>query len=99
MENNGLKKLSINEEEVLSSNFNNNKTFDEFISCLQDIVIEEEFSNLRNTFFDKYYNEFDEFKEENNLEHYNIFKKYVSTIETYLSEVSTKKFKFNKDLI
>ena len=75
-----------NEDFTSYENYESND-FDEFMNCLQDIVIEDEFMELRNDFFDKYCISFDENKEENKLEHYDIFKKYVSTIEGYLSEV------------
>lgn len=74
------------EEDIVSDNKPMDK-FNEFICILQDIVIEDEFTDIRNNFFEKYYNQFDEKTEENKLEHYDIFKEYVSTIEGYLEKV------------
>ena len=60
--------------------------FDRFIEQLQEIVIEEEFENLRNTLFEKYCGIFED-SEENKLIYTDIFKEYVEKLETYIETV------------
>jgi len=55
-----------------------------FVEALQEIVIQDEFYEMRNAFFKKYNNIFTEEKDENSHEAYTIFKKYVSVIEGIL---------------
>jgi hypothetical protein len=57
-----------------------------FIEKLQDIVIEEEFENLREKFCEKYSGNFEE-GEENKLIYMDIFKEYVKTVEGYIESV------------
>lgn len=63
----------------------------EFIDNLQQIVIEDEFSNLRNSFFEKYNKIFDSSKEENSLKAYEVFQDYVKSIEGFLSKELNKR--------
>jgi hypothetical protein len=49
-------------------------------------VIEDEFEKLRNTFFEKYCDVFEE-TEENKLIYTNIFKEYINKLETYIENV------------
>ena len=60
--------------------------FDRFIEQLQEIVIEKEFENLRNTLFEKYCGIFED-SEENKLIYTDIFKEYVEKLETYIETV------------
>jgi ADP-ribosylation factor 2-binding protein len=60
--------------------------FDCFIEKLQEIVIEEDFENLKDDFMEKYCEEFEE-KEENKLSYMNIFKEYNKIVESYIEKV------------
>jgi hypothetical protein len=57
-----------------------------FIEKLQEIVIEDEFETVKDEFFDKYCDEFED-KEENKISYMDIFKKYTQTIEAYIEQV------------
>lgn len=71
--------------------------FDAFIEKLQEIVIEDNFEKLKETFMNKYYQEFEE-QEENKLSYMNIFKEYTKTIESYIESVRIlKKLKINNN--
>ena len=61
--------------------------FDRFIEQLQELVIEDEFEDLRNTFFEKYCDVFEN-TDENKLVYTEIFKQYVKTLEVYIETVS-----------
>ena len=54
-------------------------------------MIEEEFENLQEEFFAKYYQEFEE-KDENKLVYTSIFKKYTELTETYIETVNLIKY-------
>ena len=60
--------------------------FDYFIEKLQDIVIEDEFEVLRNAFFEKYCEIFED-TEENKLIYTDIFKEYIKKLEYYIESV------------
>ena len=53
---------------------------------MQEIVIEEEFENLRNDLFEKYCDIFED-TEENKLIYTEIFKEYIKKLETYIETV------------
>ena len=57
--------------------------FDQFVGSLQEIVINEEFEELQNSFFKSYCSHFDN-TEENKLIYTDIFKKYKNTVESYI---------------
>ena len=59
--------------------------FDAFVGSLQEIVINEEFEDLQNSFFKKYCTHFEN-TEENKLIYMDIFKKYKDTIEGYIED-------------
>lgn len=72
----------------------------EFVDNLQQIVIEDEFSNLRNTFFEKYSGKFNKESDENSIESYQIFKEYVNKIEGFLTKELNQRIKnLNIDLV
>lgn len=83
------------EEEILCENYCDTKDdFDkamEFIDNLQQIVIEDEFSELRNNFFEKHYKKFDD--TENKHNYYLIFEEYVKQIEGFLTNELSKRIK------
>ena len=57
----------------------------EFIDQLQMLVVEEEFSNMRNSFLQKYSSKFSK-KNDNPHECYDIFKSYLESIEKYFTK-------------
>ena len=61
--------------------------FDAYIEKLQDIVIEEEFEEMQNNYFEQFYAEFED-KEENKLTYTKIFKDYVKLTESYIEKVN-----------
>jgi hypothetical protein len=63
--------------------------FDNFVEKLQEIVIEDEFEKLRDDFFQKYADVFDN-QDENKLEYMDIFKKYTQIIESHIEKVGLK---------
>ena len=78
--------LDGDEEEFVfaSSNQNDNDDkFDLYVGALQDILMDEEFEQLRKQFSHKHCMEF-EATEENKLSYMQIFKEYQDTIESYL---------------
>lgn len=72
---------------------NEDKQIFEFIDNLQQIVIEDEFSDLRNSFFEKYSEYFNKDSDENSLETYEIFKSYTKEIEGFLTKELNKRIK------
>ncbi|KAJ8961180.1 hypothetical protein NQ318_008861 [Aromia moschata] len=65
------------------------KYFAQVIGCIEGIIIDEEFINLRNKFMDKYWREFDT-DEENKLVYMDIFKNYITTVEAFIEERLSK---------
>uniref|UniRef100_A0A1B0ABY9 ADP-ribosylation factor-like protein 2-binding protein n=1 Tax=Glossina pallidipes TaxID=7398 RepID=A0A1B0ABY9_GLOPL len=63
--------------------------FDQVIGHIEDIVLSEEFQTLHDSFLDKYCMKFEN-KEENQLEHMDIFQKYTITFEKFLVNEVTK---------
>ncbi|CAJ1057001.1 ADP-ribosylation factor-like protein 2-binding protein [Xyrichtys novacula] len=61
------------------------KAFDTVIGCIENIVIEEGFEQLQQSFLEKHYLEFDD-SEENKLSYTLIFKEYVDLLEKYLEQ-------------
>ncbi|KAF4520909.1 hypothetical protein B566_EDAN014422 [Ephemera danica] len=59
--------------------------FDEVISHIQDVLVEEGFQHLLQNFYEKYWREFD-YEEENKLHYTTIFQEYVAVIENYMEE-------------
>ena len=59
--------------------------FDAFVGSLQEIVINEEFEDLQNSFFKKHCIHFEN-TEENKLIYMDIFKKYKDTVESYIED-------------
>ncbi|XP_008309354.1 ADP-ribosylation factor-like protein 2-binding protein [Cynoglossus semilaevis] len=71
------------EEEVLVISSSTDAAFDSVIGCIEDIIMEEEFQQLQQTFMEKYYQEFDD-SDENKLSYTPIFKEYVDLLEKHL---------------
>lgn len=97
--NNKINNIEDDEEDFCYESYGNNnnnsekKEIYEFIDSLEEIVIEDQFSKIRNKFFEKHYKKFDETKEENSLETYDIFKEYTSILDNYLVKELNKRIK------
>ncbi|KAJ8920582.1 hypothetical protein NQ315_004721 [Exocentrus adspersus] len=75
-------------EEINISNIGTDESdnyFAQIIGCVEEIIVDEDFTKLQNKFLEEYWREFDN-EEENKLVYTEIFKKYISTIEKYLEE-------------
>ena len=59
-------------EEILAQDRDYNQ-FDEIIGCIEDIVIEQQFQDLQESFLEKHYHHFDIGTEENKLIYMEIF--------------------------
>ena len=59
-------------EEILAQDREYNQ-FDEIIGCIEDIVIEQQFQDLQESFLEKHYHHFDIGTEENKLIYMEIF--------------------------
>jgi len=70
--------------------------FDKFVETLQEIVIEDKFTDLKNEFFDKYCDDFED-KEENKLSYMTTFKEYTNIIEQYIVTVKILLFMLFKE--
>ncbi|CAG9768839.1 unnamed protein product [Ceutorhynchus assimilis] len=65
------------------------KSFAQIVGCIENIVISDEFLEIQNTFFDKYYSEFVDV-EENRLIYMDIFKQYLDIVEKYIEKELVK---------
>ncbi|KAI7802240.1 ADP-ribosylation factor-like protein 2-binding protein [Triplophysa rosa] len=59
--------------------------FDMIIGNIEDIIMEDEFQHLQQSFMEKYYPEFDD-SEENKLSYTPIFNEYIETLEKHLEQ-------------
>ncbi|KAM4733371.1 ADP-ribosylation factor-like protein 2-binding protein [Anableps anableps] len=64
--------------------------FDAVIGCILEIIMEEDFQHLQQSFMDKHYLEFDE-SDENKLSYTSIFNEYVDLLEKPLEEYLMKR--------
>lgn len=62
-----------------------NAAFDAVIACIEDIIIDEEFQQLQQSFMEKYYLEFED-SDENKLSYTPIFNEYVDLLEKHLEQ-------------
>ncbi|KAM3608740.1 uncharacterized protein V6R79_003936 [Siganus canaliculatus] len=62
-----------------------NAAFDAVIACIEDIIIDEEFQQLQQSFMEKYYLEFED-SDENKLSYTPIFNEYVDLLEKHLEK-------------
>uniref|UniRef100_A0A8D8QIS9 ADP-ribosylation factor-like protein 2-binding protein n=2 Tax=Cacopsylla melanoneura TaxID=428564 RepID=A0A8D8QIS9_9HEMI len=65
------------------SNTEPDELFHLIIGCIEDILIDPEFSDLQTKFLEKYWMEFDDV-EENKFIYMDIFQEYTQSIETHL---------------
>ncbi|KAM8860610.1 ADP-ribosylation factor-like protein 2-binding protein [Synchiropus picturatus] len=68
---------------AVSSSSTADACFDTVIGCIEDIIMDEEFRLLQQTFMEKYYLEFDD-SEENKLSYTTIFNEHVDLLEKHL---------------
>ncbi|KAM9853927.1 ADP-ribosylation factor-like protein 2-binding protein [Aulostomus maculatus] len=75
------------EEEIfaISSSSTADTAFDSVIGCIEDIIMEDEFGQLQQSFMDKHYLEFED-SEENKLSYTAIFNEYVDLLEKHLEQ-------------
>ncbi|KAJ8985825.1 hypothetical protein NQ317_012066 [Molorchus minor] len=70
-------------EYINTTNVNSDRYFSQIIGCIEEIIMDEEFIHLQNTFMEEYWTEFDN-EEENKLIYMDIFKKYIATVEKFI---------------
>lgn len=70
---------------AISSSSMAEAAFDTAIGCIEDIIMENEFQQLQQSFMEKYYSEFDD-SDENKLTYTPIFNEYVNLLEKYLEQ-------------
>ncbi|XP_060932016.1 ADP-ribosylation factor-like protein 2-binding protein [Limanda limanda] len=70
---------------AVSSSSATDSAFDAVIGCIENIIMEEEFQQLQQSFMEKYYLEFDD-SDENKLSYTPIFKEYVDRLEKHLEQ-------------
>lgn len=68
------------------------RRFTETIGCIEDMLVDEKFLDLRSDFMERHWREFDE-SEENKLIYTEIFVKYQETVEKYIVEQLRKNVK------
>ncbi|XP_068169244.1 ADP-ribosylation factor-like protein 2-binding protein [Antennarius striatus] len=68
-----------------SSSSTADSSFDTVIGSIEDIIMEESFQQLQQTFMEKHYHEFEE-SEENKLSYTPIFNEYVDILERHLEQ-------------
>ncbi|CAB1423474.1 unnamed protein product [Pleuronectes platessa] len=70
---------------AVSSSSATDSAFDAVIGCIENIIMEEEFQQLQQSFMEKHYLEFDN-SDENKLCYTTIFKEYVDRLEKHLEQ-------------
>ncbi|KAL6479067.1 hypothetical protein MHYP_G00125000, partial [Metynnis hypsauchen] len=73
------------EEFAVSRSSDADAVFDAVIGNIEEIIMEDAFQNLQQSFMEKYYLEFDD-SEENKLSYTPIFNEYVDLLEKYLEQ-------------
>ncbi|KAE8296615.1 ADP-ribosylation factor-like protein 2-binding protein [Larimichthys crocea] len=70
---------------AISSSSAADSAFDAVIGCIEDIIMEEDFQQLQQSFMEKHYLEFDD-SDENKLSYTPIFNEYVDLLEKHLEQ-------------
>ncbi|XP_029009701.1 ADP-ribosylation factor-like protein 2-binding protein [Betta splendens] len=70
---------------AISSSSAADTDFDSIIGCIEDIIMEEEFQQLQQSFMQKHYLEFED-SDENKLSYTPIFNEYVDLLEKHLEQ-------------
>ncbi|XP_051953696.1 ADP-ribosylation factor-like protein 2-binding protein [Xyrauchen texanus] len=73
------------EDFAVSKSSDADAQFDMVIGNIEDIIMEDEFQHLQQSFMEKYYLEFDE-SEENKLSYTPIFNEYIEILEKHLEQ-------------
>ncbi|XP_052008366.1 ADP-ribosylation factor-like protein 2-binding protein isoform X1 [Xyrauchen texanus] len=73
------------EEFAVSKSSDADAEFDMVIGNIEDIIMEDEFQHLQQSFMEKYYLEFDN-SEENKLSYTPIFNEYIKILENHLEQ-------------
>ncbi|XP_026879290.2 ADP-ribosylation factor-like protein 2-binding protein [Electrophorus electricus] len=73
------------EDFAISKSSDADAVFDTVIGNIEEIIMDDEFQNLQQSFMEKYYLEFDD-SEENKLIYTPIFNEYVDLLEKYLEQ-------------
>ncbi|XP_034391095.1 ADP-ribosylation factor-like protein 2-binding protein isoform X2 [Cyclopterus lumpus] len=85
-EDNIVEMVDMGEEHfAISSSSAADAAFDGIIGCIEDIIMEEEFQQLQQSFMEKHYLEFED-SDENKLSYTPIFDKYVDLLEKHLEQ-------------
>ncbi|KAJ3596615.1 hypothetical protein NHX12_003019 [Muraenolepis orangiensis] len=83
---NTVEMVEVDEENfALSNSSAADAAFDAVIGRIEDIIMEEEFQQLQQSFMDKHYMEFDD-SDENKLSYTPIFNDYVDLLERHLEQ-------------
>ncbi|XP_017274384.1 ADP-ribosylation factor-like protein 2-binding protein [Kryptolebias marmoratus] len=75
---------------AVSSSSAADSAFDAVIGCIEDIIMEEDFQHLQQSFMEKHYLEFDD-SDENKLSYTPIFNEYVDLLEKHLEQQLTER--------
>eukprot|EP00794_Sanderia_malayensis_P018556 gene18556-20423_t len=81
----GFYKMADEEMIVSGSSTQADEKFDNTIGALEDILLDDKFQDLQDSFMDQYYKEFED-TEENKLIYMDIFKEYTEMLEKYIEE-------------
>ncbi|XP_033491200.1 ADP-ribosylation factor-like protein 2-binding protein isoform X2 [Epinephelus lanceolatus] len=73
------------ENVAISSSSAADAAFDALIGCIEDIIMEEDFQQLQQSFMEKHYLEFED-SDENKLSYTPIFNEYVDLLEKQLEQ-------------
>nr|XP_023682943.1 ADP-ribosylation factor-like protein 2-binding protein isoform X3 [Paramormyrops kingsleyae] len=73
------------EDFALSNSSDADAAFDAVIGNIEDIIMEEQFQGLQQSFMEKYYLEFDD-SEENKLSYTTIFNEYIELLEKHIEK-------------
>uniref|UniRef100_A0A673M7X2 ADP-ribosylation factor-like protein 2-binding protein n=1 Tax=Sinocyclocheilus rhinocerous TaxID=307959 RepID=A0A673M7X2_9TELE len=85
------------EDFAVSKSSDADAEFDMVIGNIEDIIMEDEFQHLQQSFMEKYYLEFDD-SEENKLSYTPIFNEYIEVLEKHLEQQLVERIPgFNMD--
>ncbi|KAI1890019.1 hypothetical protein AGOR_G00168890 [Albula goreensis] len=73
------------EDVVVSQSSDAEAAFDTVIGNIEDIIMEEQFQHLQQSFMEKYYLEFED-SEENKLSYMPIFQEYIELLEKHIEQ-------------
>jgi len=87
MEGGEEEEMEIYEEDLASSSpsTDSEELFDEIIGHIEDIIMDDDFQALQNSFMEQYYEEFEDC-EENKFIYTDIHQNYIQLLETFLEQ-------------